>query len=113
RPRKGAIKMPKKLISTGFLLFFLLLLMETSSAATAHLKAVRIEDGSNGTLFENAWLEKMTAYDFSFNEGLKLRLLAGFDQQRLYFGFHVMDSFLTFQDDFSLDFRGSDHLRLS
>jgi len=104
----------KKLVKTGFLLLFLLLVMETLSvAATTSFKAVRVDDGLHGALPEQVWAEKTAAYDFSLPGGLRIRLYTGFDQEHLYLGFSVKDPFLTFQDDFSLDFQGSDHLRLS
>ena len=106
--------MTKKLVRTSFLLLFLLLVMGTpSTSAAAHLKAVRVDADFNGVLPEKAWGEKTAAYDFSVNRDLKLRLFAGYDQKHLYLGFDVKDPFLTFQDDFSLEFQGSDHLRLS
>ncbi|HHT04765.1 MAG TPA: hypothetical protein GXZ97_00675 [Hydrogenispora sp.] len=106
--------MTKKLVKTSFLLFILLLVMGTPSVtAAARLKAVRVGEGFDGTLSEKVWVENTTAYEFSLHNGLKIRLLAGFDQQQLYLGFLVKDPFLTFQDDFSLDFQGSDHLRLT
>ncbi|NLC54234.1 MAG: hypothetical protein GX770_09775 [Firmicutes bacterium] len=105
--------MTKKLARTGFLLFILLLVLGTLSASAAvRLKAARVDEGFSGVLPEKAWVEKTAAYDFALNRDLNLCFLAGFDQQYLYFGFHVKDNFLTFQDDFSLDFQGSDHLRL-
>ncbi|NLM38002.1 MAG: hypothetical protein GX202_07750 [Firmicutes bacterium] len=105
--------MTKKLVGTGFLLVLLVLAMGTpSGSVNVPLKAVRVGDGFAGALPDNAWRENMAAYDFVLREGLSLRLLAGFDQDHLYLGFSVKDPFLNFADDFSLDFRGSDHLRL-
>lgn len=106
--------MTKKLVREGFLLVLLFLVLGTPSrAADVPLKAVRVNESFAGTLPEKPWRESTAAYDFSLPGGMNLRLWAGFDQEQLYLGFYVKDLFLTFQDDYSLDFRGSDHLRLS
>lgn len=44
--------------------------------------------------------------------GISLRMYAVYNKNYLHFGFLIRDPFLSFTDDYSLDFAGSDHLRL-
>lgn len=44
--------------------------------------------------------------------GISTRMYAVFNQNYLHLGFLIRDPFLSFADDYSLDFAGSDHLRL-
>lgn len=105
--------MKKKLVTSGFFLLLLLVLTGTLYAsAPTRLKAVRVKGDFSQSAPVETWAENTSTTDFAFGN-LTLRLYTGYDQNRLYLGFYVKDPYLTFEDDFSLDFQGSDHLRIS
>lgn len=81
-------------------------------AADERLQAVRIVPDGNGALPVEALLQTVSPYQYRLAPDLAVNFYAGYDQTNLYLGFQVEDSFLTFTDDFSLDFQGSDHLRV-
>lgn len=58
-----------------------------------------------------AQLGKDCSLDQEWN-GISLRMYAAYNQDYLHLGFLIRDPFLSFTDDYSLDFAGSDHLRL-
>lgn len=106
--------MKKKAVATGFLLFLVLLVIGNfTTAAEERLQAVRVAPNENGALTAEAWTRTISPYRYRLTPNLAVNLYAGYDQKYLYLGFQVEDSFLTFTDDFSLDFQGSDHLRVS
>lgn len=59
------------------------------------------------------WREQCGAGDYFRSPGdLRARLYLAHNERYFYMGFFITDSFLTFQDDYSMDFQGSDHLRI-
>lgn len=105
--------MKKKAALTGFL-FFLVLLLPGNLIARAEerILAGRITPGGNGTLPAEGWTEAISPSYYRLAPDLAVNFYAAYDQKYLYLGFAVEDAFLTFNDDFSLDFQGSDHLRV-
>ncbi len=111
---EGALKLKKSLVSTRWLLLILLMAFWTFSViAQERLEVIKVKDDFNYQQPLSEW-EKNTAIHhlYSSEGGVALRLYTGFDHNFLYLGFYVTDPFLTFKDDFSLDFQGSDHLRI-
>ncbi|HHT48885.1 MAG TPA: hypothetical protein GXZ98_06295 [Firmicutes bacterium] len=105
--------MKKKSVTTSFLLVLLLLVLVTPMAtAEERLPVVQIETAPNGVFTTEAWAQTTSPYLYSFPGNLAINLYAASDGKKLYLGFQVEDSFLSFTDDFSLNFKGSDHLRL-
>lgn len=105
--------MKKKAVTTGFLLFLALLVMGNFIiAAEERLQTIRVTPGGNGAFPVEDWTRTASPYRYRLSQNIAVNLYAGCDQKYLYLGFQVEDSFLTFADDFSLDFQGSDHLRV-
>ena len=113
-PWEGALKMKKYLISTFWsipilLMFFGVFLV----AAQEGLSIMQVKDGFDYKQPLSAWEKKINLCDdCHLEEGVSLRYYACYDSKFLYFGFYVTDPFLSFNDDYSLDFQGSDHLRI-
>lgn len=105
--------MKRLLVKFGFLLLILLLVAgKLSVTAEERLSAARVNEDFRVDSPLEMWTKSTTVYDNNFSGNLSLRLYAGFNQNFLFLGFYVRDSFLTFADDFTLDFQGSDHLRI-
>ena len=105
--------MKKNLVVSGFLLLILLVVLGANTvSAEARFLAKRVGADFNGELTLSGWGQKTAAYEFKLPGKLNLCLYAGFNEQFLYLGFYVRDPFLTYADDISLNFQGSDHLRL-
>jgi hypothetical protein len=110
--------MKKRIISARWLLtllFFLGIGLGIGGTVVGEdlLRVVRVEGGFNLQQDLTGWVEKTASYQlYTSGNGLTLRLYAGFDRDFLYLGFAVNDPFLSFKDDYSLDFNQSDHLRV-
>ncbi|NLW57104.1 MAG: hypothetical protein GX050_10930 [Firmicutes bacterium] len=107
--------MKKTILSVRWILLFLLLLgLVGRVTGEERLQVLRVKDGFNLQQDLAEWAQKSAGYHlYSSGDGLSLRLYTGLDEHFLYLGFAVKDPFLTFQDDYSLDFQKSDHLRVT
>jgi len=103
----------KKAVTACFLFFLALLAAENFIlAAEERILAGQVAPDGNGPLPVAGWTESVSPYYYRLAPDLAVIFYAGYDQKYLYLGFRVEDAFLTFNDDFSLDFQGSDHLRV-
>lgn len=105
--------MKRQPVLFGFLLLILLLVAgKFSVTAEERLIAVRVSQDFSGDFSLERWAKNTAVYDYNFSGNLSLRLYTGFNEKLLFLGFSVQDASLTFGDDFTLDYRGSDHLRI-
>jgi len=109
------VTVKKTIHSARWILLFLLILgIGGTVAGEEPLRMVGVNNGFNLQADLNVWAEKTASYQlYTSGDGLALRLYTGFDRDYLYLGFAVKDPYLTFQDDYSLEFQQSDHLRVS
>lgn len=105
----------KNLLSVRWIFLLLLLIGGAVSVmAEERLQVVRVKEGFNLQQDLVGWVQNTASYNlYTSPDGVTLRLYTGFDRDFLYLGFVVKDPFLTFRDDYSLDFQGSDHLRVT
>jgi hypothetical protein len=107
------MRLKRKLVKVGFLLLFLFLLAgKLSITAEERLYATQLSPEFSGAFPRETWENNTAVYDYIFSRDLSLRLYVGFNQKDLFLGFYVRDASLNFTDDFTLDFHGSDHLRI-
>lgn len=106
--------MGKTLFYTGCgLFFFLIVFFSGSVSAGDELLIPRVTEKFEPQ--QPAFWEKESGagpYSHTTPEKVQVKMYSAYNDKYLYIGFQITDSYLTFKDDYSVDFRQSDHLRL-
>lgn len=106
--------MRRPLAFTGNVLL-LLLLFFLADSVMAH-NEVRVSRVWNVSLLElgaDEWRNKLgQTHIGTAQQDVGIQVYTAYDEKHLYLGFYVTDPFLTFEDDYSKNFSGSDHLRV-
>src|SRR5690554_1294966 len=107
--------MRRPLFAAGnILLLFLLLFLSGSVFAHERIMVPRVWNKSHSRLIAAEWRKHLGKADYYYTSPTKVKVgvYTAYDDKNLVIGLHVTDHFLDFNDDYSLDFAGSDHLRL-
>jgi hypothetical protein len=111
---KGGVSMRRPIVLVRNLLLLLLLLFLAGSVFAGDGVGVpRVWNTSPLELGVDEW-RKLGAqvYTVTLQEEVGVQVYAVYDEKDLYLGFYVADPYLTFVDDYSKNFTGSDHLRV-
>lgn len=100
-------------LARNLLLLLLLLFLAGSVLANDVVGVPRVWNTSPLELGVDEW-KKLgdQVYTVTLQEDVGVQIYAVYDEKNLYLGFYVTDPFLTFVDDYSKNFTGSDHLRV-
>ncbi|HEY8345070.1 MAG TPA: hypothetical protein VIL66_07770 [Bacillota bacterium] len=100
-------------IAGNVLLLLLLLFLAGSVMGHNEVGVPRVRNISLLELGADDWRNKLGQTQISTTQqGVGLQVYTAYDEKNLYLGFYVIDPFLTFKDDYSENFSGSDHLRV-
>lgn len=95
------------------LLLLLLLFLADSVMAHDEVGVPRVWNVSLLELGADDWRNKLGQTQIGTAQyGVGIQVYTAYDEKNLYLGFYVTDPFLTFEDDYSKNFSGSDHLRI-